>query len=235
MRFDVDYYKILEADFGTDETEMKKKYRKLSKKYHPDKNNNDDTYFKLLAEAYSVLCNGDKRAEYDNKSKYGKHYDDSIELFDFDFSNENLTTGKYQKRFNEFKQKDIIDILIKLKTYQRDIVYDRYVNCTKCHGTGFDDAEEIECDFCDTTGMYNDVECPSCNGNGYVKLGFQMCSKCSGEKLILKKENIKLYRKHINNGRAIFDYKGNYSKITPSKVGKLYIIIEDEYEDKEVK
>ena len=66
----MDYYKILEVPENTDISEIKKKYRKLAMKYHPDRNAGDEKAakkFREITEAYEVLSNGEKRKEYDYK------------------------------------------------------------------------------------------------------------------------------------------------------------------------
>ena len=63
-----DYYNILEVDKTASEKDIKKSYRKLSMKYHPDKNPDNkesEDKFKEIAEAYSILSNKEKRGNYD--------------------------------------------------------------------------------------------------------------------------------------------------------------------------
>ena len=67
-----DYYKILGLNKNATEDEIKKAYRKLAKKWHPDKNNGLETdTFKKINEAYDVLSNEKKREEYDNEMLFG--------------------------------------------------------------------------------------------------------------------------------------------------------------------
>ena len=63
-----DYYEVLGVSKNADESEIKKAYRKLALKYHPDKNPDDasaEEKFKEAAEAYEVLSNAEKKAQYD--------------------------------------------------------------------------------------------------------------------------------------------------------------------------
>ena len=63
-----DYYDILGVDKGVTSDDLKKSYRKIAMKYHPDKNPNDkkaEEKFKEAAEAYSILSDDNKRSQYD--------------------------------------------------------------------------------------------------------------------------------------------------------------------------
>ena len=69
----VDYYKILEIESSASESEIKKSYRRLALKYHPDKNQSQGAkeYFILLNIAHETLSDPSKRNQYDNKKHYG--------------------------------------------------------------------------------------------------------------------------------------------------------------------
>jgi curved DNA-binding protein len=72
----IDYYKVLEVDKNASESEIKKAYRKLARKYHPDLNPNDQaakTKFQQINEAHEVLSDPEKRKKYDQYGKDWKH------------------------------------------------------------------------------------------------------------------------------------------------------------------
>src|SRR5574343_472525 len=64
-----DYYKLLGVEKNASKEDIKKAFRKLAHKYHPDKKGGDEAKFKEINEAYSVLSDDKKRAEYDT---YGR-------------------------------------------------------------------------------------------------------------------------------------------------------------------
>ena len=66
-----DYYQILGIEKSASKDEVKKAFRKLATKYHPDKKTGDEAKFKEISEAYSVLSDDKKRAEYD---AYGRSF-----------------------------------------------------------------------------------------------------------------------------------------------------------------
>src|SRR5258708_284623 len=67
------YYKILGVENGATKDDIKKAFHKLAHKYHPDKSGGDEEKFKEINEAYQVLSNDKKRAEYDT---YGRVFSD---------------------------------------------------------------------------------------------------------------------------------------------------------------
>jgi len=86
-----DYYKILEVPRTASPEEMKKAYRKLAMKYHPDRNKGDKTSeskFKDINEAYAVVSNAEKRKQYDlfGAEGFQKKYTQEDIFRDFDFS-----------------------------------------------------------------------------------------------------------------------------------------------------
>lgn len=88
----LNYYKILGVERGVSENEIKKAYKKMAVKHHPDKGGNEEE-FKLVAEAYDTLSNKEKRNLYDmgmyNKC-YNHHFVDPHEIFRKFFSGDSF-------------------------------------------------------------------------------------------------------------------------------------------------
>lgn len=76
-----DYYNILEVERGCSQEDIKKAYRKLAIKYHPDKNPDGDAKFKEIAEAYGVLGDDEKRKNYDRSGSAGSTFENLRDMF----------------------------------------------------------------------------------------------------------------------------------------------------------
>ncbi|MBF0493645.1 MAG: DnaJ domain-containing protein [Candidatus Omnitrophica bacterium] len=104
-----DYYGVLGVAESASEDEIKKAYRKLALKYHPDKNPGDkkaEEQFKKISEAYYTLGEARRRKEYDNLRKMGAYTDDYSESHGFDpsdfFSNFSRGGGKSRASSHDF-------------------------------------------------------------------------------------------------------------------------------------
>lgn len=104
-----DYYKILNVDKNADDETIKKSYKKLALQYHPDKNQGDEEAsekFKIIAEAYGVLGNKDKRNQYDN---FG-NVDDILNGNEDPFSVFNEIFKSHINNFMNMKYENDIDL-----------------------------------------------------------------------------------------------------------------------------
>lgn len=109
-----DFYKILNIEKNATEDEIRKSYKKLALQYHPDKNNGSDERFKEIAEAYSVLSDKDKKAQYDNFGSGINGF--SSDMFDFGeggidpFSTFNNIFQQHMSNFMNMRYENDIDI-----------------------------------------------------------------------------------------------------------------------------
>ncbi len=175
-----DYYQILGVQKAASEDDIKKAFRSLAHKYHPDKKSGDETRFKEASEAYSVLSDKKKRAEYDT---YGKTFSGSgpggqSGFGGFDFSNFGQGFGASGEGGVEFDLGDIFgeffgsggkrsrrgrDISMDIEIPFRDAIFgtERRVLISKV----------AACDVCSGTGAKKGTKlkkCTSCNGKGQI-------------------------------------------------------------------
>ena len=232
MNIKTNYYQILGVSSTATEKEIRKKYYSLSFIHHPDKGG-DSKVFSEMTEAYDILC-GDKRSEYDKKSKFGNNYDEYFEFFDI---NINFDYETEKERLSKFKRNDILDIYIDVDdTFNGSIEYERWIRCKKCSGSGKDMSSKIVirdnegnilktfdgedgCDYCDGTGQYMDRNCHFCDGEG--KVGLNPCKGCNGDRRIYGKQ--KLSKLKLKKGDNVIELMGNHSKHEAGRVGHLII------------
>lgn len=159
----MDPYKILEVPRSASDDEIKKAYRKLSKKYHPDnKQTGDEEKFKEISNAYEVLSDKNKKAAYDNPG-FGGPWSGGFNPFDM-FWKQNTVVNP--PRDIECKVQGPSDSKITIN-------YQTKTSCKACNGEGGDT-----------------VACPNCNGTGHIvktmQQGFmvsqtvEICIDCKG-------------------------------------------------------
>ena len=199
-----DYYEILGVSKDATDDEIKKAYRKLALKYHPDRNPDDpsaEEKFKELGEAYEVLSDADKRAAYDRFGHAafeqggpaagggyaGGGFQDPMDIFAQMFSGMGGFADMFggagrggQKRSTKRPGSDLrydLDITLEeaAKGCTKKLEIERLVTCKTCHGTGARDGKEAF------------KSCPTCQGRGIItqQSGFfvqqSTCPTCHGE------------------------------------------------------
>ncbi len=187
----MDYYKILGINNGASEDEIKKAFRKLAHKYHPDKKGGDEKKFKEISEAYSVLSDKKKKEQYD---KYGRVFEGGQgttggpfsggPFGGFGFSADGGPASGWEfdpSNFSEFTDLgDIFDAFFegmgvrqKRRTYYRGA--DLEINAEIALEEAFYGAEkEIK--------YSSKIKCAKCQGNGYdAAAGFEKCHVCGGQ------------------------------------------------------
>ena len=172
-----DYYEVLGLNKNAGEAEIKKAYRSLAKKYHPDINpdNKDaEAKFKEVNEAYEVLSDADKKAKYDQYGHaafdpasgagsgfggfggFGGGFD--VDLGDIFGSFFGGGGGRSQRRNGPQRGDDVeVDITINFEEAvfgcKKDISFTKYAKCAKCRGTGAESGEAETCPTCRGSGQ----------------------------------------------------------------------------------
>jgi len=193
-----DYYQILGVSRDATQEEIKRAYRKLAHKYHPDKGG-DEQKFKEINEAYQVLSDKEKRSQYDRFGRifegggFGDFQGQPGWNFsfgeDFDFSDIGDIFGEmfgfgFGSRKKDFKKGRDIEVEMELpleavlKGQEKEMSLYKYIPCSRCQGTGAEPGTKIN-------------ECFSCRGTGQVQqikrtiLGsftrYTVCPECGGE------------------------------------------------------
>lgn len=201
-----DYYDVLSVSKQASQEEIKKAYRKLALKYHPDRNPGNKTAedrFKEASEAYQVLSNPDQRAKYDNfghrgfQSSYGfqgfKDVEDIFSSFSDIFSQMGFggigefSSDSHSSFFRGRESGRGADLRYRQEVTLKDVVYgsDKIIeflaelNCEKCRGTGAKNDKALKI-------------CNNCRGRGqtmqrqaFISFSAQ-CSVCSGRGEIIE-------------------------------------------------
>ena len=239
----MDYYEILGISKNATKIEIKKAYRQLAMKYHPDKNPGNkeaEEKFKLINEAYQVLSDDEKRAIYDRYGKEGlegRGYQTNTSFEDiFDMFNDIFGGGFGFETYEEDLPYEIdkaikINLSFEEAAYgiSKEIEYDYFALCPKCKGSGAKSKQT--CPVCHGKGqvlmgngfMRIAQTCPNCQGKGYIIK--EKCDECKGRGYILKKEKIKIdIPAGVDSGmRMRVAKKGNEGK---RGRGDLYLIFD---------
>lgn len=200
-----DYYEVLGVSRGASDEEIKKAYRKLAKKYHPDMNPGDkdaETKFKEVNEAYSILADSEKRARYDQFGHAGvdPNYGaggpgggfGGFDMGDIDLGDifgsffgggfSGFGGGSSARRNGPQKGESLrasLTISFEEAAFgcEKEISLNRTEECDVCHGSGAEPGTTAE-------------TCPDCRGTGVVRVqqrtgGFAFsstapCSRCRG-------------------------------------------------------
>ncbi len=203
-----DYYEVLGLTRAASIEEIKKAYRKLALKYHPDRNPGDkeaEEKFKEAAEAYEVLKDPEKKRLYDAYGHQGvsgsgfsgfSHTEDIFSAFNDIFEDFfGFSTGRTSRRsdFGPQKGADLrydltISFIEAAKGSEKEIEIQRLETCTRCSGTGAEAGNEVTtCPTCQGRGQIIRSEgffqvsttCPNCSGTGTIFT--KPCPSCHGK------------------------------------------------------
>lgn len=245
---DLCYYEILEIEKNADKSIIKKAYRKMAMKYHPDKNQGDqeaEENFKIINEAYQVLNDDEKRQLYDRYGKQGLEgnsrnssgFGDFGSMFDEMFSGHfGANRGQRERKTYNYDLDNEIQVNLEFNEAvfgcEKDINLKYKTACKSCKGTGAKGGELNTCGTCSGQGQVHMQQgfmtfaqtCPHCQGSGQAVKN--RCKDCRGLGFdeITEKFEVNI-PEGVNNGNRIrVSAKGN---IAPNGTrGDLYIQIQ---------
>ncbi len=245
------YYEILGVVRSASKEEIKKAYRKLAHQFHPDKTGGDEKKFKEVNEAYQVLSNDQKRAQYD---QFGRVADGSPggAPSGWDFGSfrgfEDVDMGDIFESFfggagggtsTKRRGRDIsidIDIPFAESVFgaERRVLIRKRVLCETCKGSGrAKESSETTCSKCHGAGTIRDtrrsffgnftqvIECQTCHGEG--KIPEKKCASCHSEGVVARGEEIRIMiPPGIENGEVVrIPHKGEAQR--NGEAGDLYV------------
>lgn len=245
------YYEILEVSREATDEEIKKSYRRLAMKYHPDRNPDDpeaERKFKEAAEAYDILRDAEKRARYDrfgfagvqnggggggfgNSEDIFSHFSDIFgDLFGFGsgtMGGPRPMTGadlRYNLTISFTQAARGDEVLLKLP---------KRVACDECNGTGAAPGTKPEsCRHCNGTGQVRRSQgffqvampCPVCRGEGQIIT--KPCPKCKGEGIITETRELSVrIPAGVDNGTRLRVRGEGEPGMNGGGAGDLYVVI----------
>ena len=213
-----DYYEVLGLQKGASENDIKRAYKRLASKHHPDKNQGSkeaEEKFKEINEAYEVLGDDQKRAAYDQYGHAafeqgggaggfgggfgGADFGDMFgDIFGDIFGGGGGGRGRQRVVRGEDLRYDLeITLEEAVKGITKDIQINTLVHCDSCGGSGAEKGSKVEtCPHCHGSGrirrqqgfFVSESICPTCHGSG--KKIEKPCRSCHGEGRVHKKENL---------------------------------------------
>ncbi|MCO6538108.1 MAG: molecular chaperone DnaJ [Gilliamella sp.] len=211
-----DYYETLGVSKSASESEIKKAYKRLAMKYHPDKNQDNkaeaEEKFKEVKEAYEVLTDPQKKAAYDQYGHaafeqgqggaggfggFGGFGGGAFDDIFSDFFGGGRGRGQTASRGNDLQYNITLTLEEAAAGVSKEIKVPTLVSCDTCHGQGTEKPSDVvTCNTCHGAGVVQmrqgffavQQECPTCHGRG--KVVKNPCKKCHGEGRVQKTKTL---------------------------------------------
>jgi len=213
------YYEVLGVTKTASDDEIKRAYRKLAGKHHPDRNPGDAeavVMFKEAAEAFDILGNPDKKSRYDRFGHAGVEagaagaggFQDVGDIFEafgdmfgdiFGGGGGRRGGGPRARKGDSLQTSLTIDLLDAAVGCTRALEIEKHVSCVTCNGSGAKPGTQpVKCDYCDGRGQVIQSQgffrvqttCPSCRGRGTTIR--DKCPDCRGHRVVSRAATLEI-------------------------------------------
>lgn len=243
-----DFYEILGVPRNASQEEIKRAYRRLALKYHPDKNPGNkeaEEKFKEISEAYQVLSDPEKRAIYDTYGYSGltssghRRFEDIGDIFKtFSDIFEEFFGFTFEEK-SHTRPRDGADLSYEVAVDLEDLFTDKEITldiekldlCEDCGGLGYNPDKGLKiCETCKGKGKIVYTEgffriayaCPDCRGRGSTYV--EICKTCNGSGRAWKKKQIKVViPAGVEDGTILRIYGEGEAGLYGGRPGDLYI------------
>ena len=245
-----DCYDVLGVAKPSSKDEIKKAYRKLALKHHPDKNKGDkasEEKFKEASEAYHILSDDKRKSNYDQFGHaafegggggqgFGgfdtSSFSDIFEDFFGDF-NEGQSSKRSSNRGNDLRYDINISLEEAFKGIEKNVKYTTYKKCSDCAGSGAaKGSKPVSCSYCDGNGKVRTNQgfftiqqtCPQCSG--YGETINKPCGICGGNGKVQDNENVTVkIPKGVDDGTRIRLSGKGEAGLKGGTNGDLYLFV----------
>jgi DnaJ family protein A protein 1 len=252
------FYDILGVPPTCTPDELKKAYRKLALKYHPDKNPNEPERFKLISQAYEVLSDPEKRRIYDEGGESairegyadrGGPFSSPFDIFDMFFGGGGGPFGGRGARRGPKRGKDVVhQLAVPLEELYngavRKLSLAKNVICDKCEGRGGKKGAVEQCPVCRGAGMQVRIQqlapgmvqqiqsvCSECEGQGERINPKDRCKKCQARKVVRERKILEVHiDKGMRSGQKI-PFAGEGDQEPGLEPGDIVIVLDEKEHD----
>jgi len=239
-----DYYEVLGIEKSASIDDIKRNYKKLAFEYHPDRNPDDQSAlekFKEINEAYQILSDENKRAQYDSfghisgeglfsEAGFSSNINDLFgNLFEEVFNGGFSSRGQ---RGNDLKYELNLKFEEAAFGVEKEIVVPTRAKCDQCEGSGAAPGGETRCNVCRGRGSMEYAKgffaisqtCGQCRGKGYVITDF--CDECGGVGFLRTERKVKVnIPAGISDGSRLRIKDEGEAGIGDAPNGDLFIVV----------
>ncbi|XP_011499812.1 PREDICTED: dnaJ homolog subfamily A member 1 [Ceratosolen solmsi marchali] len=239
------FYDVLGVKPGCSQEDLKRAFRKLALKYHPDKNPNEGERFKQMSQAYEVLSNPEKKRIYDAGGEQAlkeggmSAASSPMDIFEMIFGD-----GRRKRRGRDVVHQLSVSLEELYKGTVRKLALQKNVICDKCEGIGGKKDAVEQCRMCEGTGYKVQLQqlapgmmqeyrstCSKCKGQGDHIKSKDRCPQCLGKKTIRDRKILEVYidKGMMHSERIVFTGQGDQEP--DREPGNIVILLEQKEHD----